>query len=447
MAISGIKPFVHVSDANGKPYVGAVLKVYQPGTTNLASIYTDAGLSIAAPNPMTGASGSDASGNFPHWYIAAGNYKLRAETSTGVLIWEVDNLDTGLSAGSGALPIASGGTGGTTATAALANLGAASTSDVTALATSIASILSTLQNIVSMPQGRLTPTSAIPVIISDAASATLVYYTPYVGNLIPIYDGSQFNTIAFAELTLTLNANHPANNIYDVFVFKDSGITLLGTGPAWNVASAGSGSRGAGAGTTELTRTKGGLWTNAFSMTARNGATTYTVNANCGTYVGSLFIDGSNGQVSCHRSYGSSRKFGIWNAYNRVPIFLKAGDSTGSWTETQTIFGLAHSLSTNSLNTFTGLAECQLDFRYTAQVATGGVQQFVGIGFNSITVASGMQGNNPSTSATVANTPAFYTAPPSLGINLISCLNRTASGTVTWFGNEANMLLLAQYLG
>jgi hypothetical protein len=42
MALSGIKPFVHVSDSNGNPYVGAKLYVYLPGTTTLASIYSDA---------------------------------------------------------------------------------------------------------------------------------------------------------------------------------------------------------------------------------------------------------------------------------------------------------------------------------------------------------------------------------------------------------------------
>src|SRR2546430_11194181 len=86
---------------------------------------------------------------------------------------------------------------------------------------------------------------------------------------------------------VTLNPTHPASNIYDVFVFKGAGIPTIGTGPAWNTATAGSGARGTGAGTTELTRAVGGLWTNAFAMTARNGATTYAVNVNQGTYVGS----------------------------------------------------------------------------------------------------------------------------------------------------------------
>jgi hypothetical protein len=239
-----------------------------------------------------------------------------------------------------------------------------SNSELAALANDITGLQANLQNIVSVPQGYLTLTSGVPIIAASVTAATAVYYTPVIGNLIAIYDGSRFNTVAFSELTLTLNSNHTANNIYDVFVFKDAGIITIGTGPAWNTAAAGSGARGTGAGTTELTRAVGGLWTNAFTMTARNGATTYAVNANQRIYVGSLFIDGTNGQVSCHRTYGPSRKWGIWNVYNRVPIILQAGDSTASWTYNTNAWRASNNDANNSLTVFTGLAEEEFTTRF-----------------------------------------------------------------------------------
>jgi len=70
-----VKPYIHVEDANGNPYVGAKLYVYVPGTTTLAAIYADAALSVPLPNPLAGVTGSDAAGNFPRAYIAAGAYK------------------------------------------------------------------------------------------------------------------------------------------------------------------------------------------------------------------------------------------------------------------------------------------------------------------------------------------------------------------------------------
>jgi len=166
------------------------------------------------------------------------------------------------------------------------------------------------------PQGRLTLVTATPVMTSDQVSKTAVYYTPYNGNLVPIYNGTSFTPIEFSELTLTLAAQHATNTIYDVFVWSESGVMTIGTGPAWDTSTAGSGDRGTGASTTEITRINGVL-VNSVSATMRNSSTTYSVGANLATYVGSILIDGSAGQVTCHTSYGQSRKWSVWNAYNR----------------------------------------------------------------------------------------------------------------------------------
>ena len=72
---------IHIADSNGNPIVGAKLYVYTAGTTTLASIYSDEGLSVSMTNPLSGVNASDASGYFPRAYLAAGSYKLRAVTS------------------------------------------------------------------------------------------------------------------------------------------------------------------------------------------------------------------------------------------------------------------------------------------------------------------------------------------------------------------------------
>src|SRR5882757_341081 len=200
MTLQIVKPYIHVEDANGNPYVGAKLYVYVPGTTTPAAIYADAARSVPLPNPLAGAAGSDAAGNFPRAYIAAGAYKLRAETAAGVLIWQEDNIDTGLSAGAGALPIASGGTGGITAAAARTNLDVPRNSELAALASDVTGIRATLQSLASSPQGRLSLTSGTPVLSVGVTASTSVYYTPATGNLIPIYDGSQITAQTFSEL-------------------------------------------------------------------------------------------------------------------------------------------------------------------------------------------------------------------------------------------------------
>lgn len=315
-------------------------------------------------------------------------------------------------------------------------------------------------NVQQSPQGRLTLVSGTPVMNTDETAKTSVFYTPYVGNKVPIStNGTSFKVRSFSELTLTLVANHLASTIYDVFLFDNSGTITIGTGPAWNNNTAGSCARGTGAGTTQLSMVNG-LLTNTVSMTARNGATTYTVAANEGTYVGTIFIDAAAGQVSCHFSYGQSRKFGIWNAYQRRRIALKAGDSTANWNSAGTL-GPINAASANVATSLCGLAEEMIDARYvqsfTAVMNNNTVQYNNAIGYNSISASSGKKGlfeNIASAPATLnqtiaVDTTAEYIAAPSLGINNFQMLEATPNGGSghTSTGTEASCLMVVSWMG
>jgi hypothetical protein len=390
--------------------------------------------------------------------MAAGVYKLRAETAATTLIWEWDNIDTGTTTG-GVLPIASGGTGAITAPAALTALGAAAASDVTALAAQIAAFSASLSNVVSQPQGRLTPTSGTPVISSNVLASASVFYTPYIGNLCPIWSGSVFVSSVFAELTLALSASHTLNSIFDVFVINDSGTIRLVTGPAWTTITAGSGARGTGGGTTELVRLSG-LWVNANAMpSARNGASTYSVAANQGTYVGSLYIDATAGQISCHMLTGQSRKWSVWNAYNRQPIRLNVADPTASWTTTPTTWRQSRADATNFATTFTGLPEEIVDIEFTqlirSSVNASAANGDIGIGINSTTVPSGQTGENFTQGSAAANATtgsiaiANTSLAPTIGINVINTIEQAPAGTTnnSFFGTSFNMLAKMSWRG
>jgi hypothetical protein len=304
------------------------------------------------------------------------------------------------------------------------------------------------------PQGYLTPTPGTPIITSDAISSTSIGYEPLVGNLIPIYNGSWRVPTEFSALTLSLVSSHAANTIYDFFVFSNSGTPTIVTGPAWNTSTAGSGARGTGAGTTQLTRLNG-YWVNAVSMTGRNGSTTYSIGANLATYVGSMIVDGSNGQVTCHRSWGQSRKWGIWNCYNRQPIHLKAGDSTPSWLYGSATVRAANNASANSLTVFCGLGysiyNIRAEQKLSALVGAGSGNAANGIGWNSTTVVSGRGGyfGVGTGNAVGGNLCAEYQPLPSLGINVVTALENSpsAAGTNTFFGGEDDMILSARWLG
>jgi hypothetical protein len=299
------------------------------------------------------------------------------------------------------------------------------------------------------PQGYLTLTSGTPIISGDVSAATAVYYTPFEGNFVPIYDGTRWRLYEFAELTLTLVSQHVANGIYDVFGFLNSGVVTIGTGPVWTTVTAGSGARGTGAGTTELTRTKG-LLHNTVQITARNSSSTYTVAAGRATYLGSIWIDGSAGQITCHRAFGQNRKWGVWNAYNRKPIHLNGGDSTATWTYTTGAYQQSRAQSGNKVSVFMGLAEevTNVNFTQLLTMSNATTDSRIAIGWNSTSAASGVAGVNHRNQASGAgaSVSAVYSAVPFIGIADVNCLEY-GSNNLTFNGTDANMSMRAMYQG
>jgi hypothetical protein len=77
-----------------------------------------------------------------------------------------------------------------------------------------------------IPGGRLTLESGVPVSTSDQTGKTTIYYTPYVHNVITLWDGGQWVPTTFTETSLalgTLTSGLP----YDVFAYLSSGALAL----------------------------------------------------------------------------------------------------------------------------------------------------------------------------------------------------------------------------
>ncbi|MDP2330297.1 MAG: hypothetical protein Q8M19_06325 [Reyranella sp.] len=90
------------------------------------------------------------------------------------------------------------------------------------------------------PQGRLTLSSGEPVMTGDQTGKTSIFYTPYTGAFIPIYDGSAFVPTAFIERSNDLTQSSigkagPAAagpyQVIDAFVWNDGGTVRLTRGP------------------------------------------------------------------------------------------------------------------------------------------------------------------------------------------------------------------------
>jgi hypothetical protein len=151
----------------------------------------------------------------------------------------------------------------------------------------------------------------------------------------------------------------------------------------------------------------------------------------------------------------------VWNAWNRQPLFLKAGDSTATWSYLTNTVRAARGDSTNSLTIFSGLAEEPYELTTTAVVVgTAGLNQLIkgqiGIGYNSTTTMSGRTGETSITNFTAGSDSigqrngmyARHFAAPALGINVITALESGLGADVaTWNGTEASMQLAAQWRG
>ncbi len=74
--------------------------------------------------------------------------------------------------------------------------------------------------------GRMTLTTGVPYTASDVEGVTDIYFTPYHGNQIGLYDGAEWQVVTFTEKTLDISAA-TASKPYDLFGYLDSGTLAL----------------------------------------------------------------------------------------------------------------------------------------------------------------------------------------------------------------------------
>lgn len=207
-----------------------------------------------------------------------------------------------------------------------------------------------------LPQGRLTLTSGQPVQIANATAATVIYYTPCVGDLLSLWDGvSSFISYEFAELALSLAAAyHPVDKNYDLYVVRDGGTLYLATGPAW----AGDNYRGTGAASAEI-ETVNGIKVNKNAITVRIGNTssgvTVALAARAGTKVGWVRTSAA-GQTEftiapAAVNNGTNNKLFFGNSYNRRPVIALERDAgPSSWTLATVTVRAAHASNANRVS-------------------------------------------------------------------------------------------------
>ena len=236
-----------------------------------------------------------------------------------------------------------------------------------------------LTNVTVVPQGRLTLVTGTPVMTSAQTAKTTIYYTPYVGALIPIYNGTAWTLAQMSSDLSNITTNSATGNAgpaavttnsnYDLFVWSNAGTLTLTRGPAWTSDTA----RGTGAGTTQIAM-QNGIWTNAVAIT--NGPS-----ANQGTYVGTVRSDGSSqlnwNPTPAAAAGGAEAKLHVFNTYNRVLFCAASLDNTSSWTYSTATWRSLDNSTTNRISYIDGLGELNINANFLGVILqTAGLYNF-----------------------------------------------------------------------
>lgn len=257
--------------------------------------------------------------------------------------------------------------------------------------------------------GRLTTESGVPVSTSDRSAQSTVYYTPYTGNRVSLYDGTRWRLYTFTERSLALSGLTSGKN-YDVFLYDNSGTLTLELSAAWTD------------GTTraDALTTQDGVYVKSGATTRRHLGTIRTTGTTTTADVGG----GVTSNVGAQRF--------VWNRYNQVHRHLNVHDTTDNWTYTTNSIRQARATAGNMVEWVTGDAAEFVEVVLLAPIEMAGTTTIgaIGVGVDSTTVMSGVYSefyNNNALTAISPNT-ARYAGCPGLGYHYAAWLEKGFTG-------------------
>lgn len=261
--------------------------------------------------------------------------------------------------------------------------------------------------------GRLTLTTAVPVTVADVTGAVSVFFAPYKGNRIALFDGTNWIIRTFTEITQalgTLTTDLP----YDVFAYDNAG-TVATEILAWTSKTA-----------------------RATALVLQDGVLSKT-GALTRRYLGSFLTTATT------TTEDSFAKRHLWNYYNRVARAMRVKDTTDSWTQGDATIRQAGGVATNQVEFVIGWPEVLVEGVVIGSASTNGANSvfMVGIGEDSTTAfeTNGLVGPQ---SGFNAGTPMITMGQlrkyPAVGWHRWTWLEKGQIGvTTTWYGdNGAN---------
>lgn len=255
-------------------------------------------------------------------------------------------------------------------------------------------------------QGRLTLESGVPVSSTDQDAKGTLYFTPYQGNHLGVYDGTRWLLKTFSEVSLSLTLTN--GGVYDVFIDDDAATLSVGT-----------------------------VWTNsttrAAALTTLAGVTVLNSDATK-RWLGTIKATATN------QTSDTALKRCVWNAYNRVFRHGLVTEGTNSWSYVTTTIRQANGSTANKFEYVTGEASTVIrgDLIQTSSADSTSSAYNAGIGLDSTTAFHGLYSvlYNPSGTAVLASNNASYTGMPGLGYHYLSWNEIGGAGTINWYGDN-----------
>ena len=210
-------------------------------------------------------------------------------------------------------------------------------------------------------EGRLTLSSGTPVTSVDTSN-TVLYFTPYKGNRIFLYNTatSKWELTTFTEKSISIPAT--TNTNYDVFIYDNSGVLTLEL-VAW---------------TSDTVR--------SVSVVLQDGV--YVKSGDSSRrYLGTVRTGATSGQVE-----DTITQRYLWNYYNRVKRKLYKQVTTDSWTYNGTTWRALNNDTNHKVELVIGVAEEEVEVLIGIAIGNlvSGVNEngYVGIGVDTTSTNS-----------------------------------------------------------
>lgn len=267
-------------------------------------------------------------------------------------------------------------------------------------------------NMASIVQGRITPTSGVPVTNAATTGNGTIYFTPYKGNYVSVYYRNAWRLMRFTEISLALSGT-AANSTYDVFVYRGNlGTLTLELSAAWST-----------------------LFARTDALTLLDGV--YVKNSdNTRRYLGTIRTVAAN-------QYSDSEVLrGIWNYYNRTQRYMRWFETNNTWKYGTATWRQAQADTANDMSFVIGIREVLAHVRIkTNNVSSNNTAKdfSVGVGMNTITssVAQLMGSSGDPGNQSPSQAWAEWMDYPAAGYNTASWIENGISGNnVTSWGDN-----------